>query len=129
MHKAKKSSRYRLARVASLGLIGATMYSFSFAAVAEIYPVDGVWTAINSTFPVDRSQTCTSLKIFGTESVSRKSITELVIFAKNKRFDVKGDDQNETILKSIKAANGGFWITESLNKRSKVFLRRAPPCL
>jgi hypothetical protein len=49
--------------------------------------------------------------------VSKKSISEMVIFAKNKRYDVKGDVQTETTIESIKAADGGFRITESFSKR------------
>jgi len=41
----------------------------------------------------------------------------MIIFAKDKRYDVKGDVQTETTIKSIKAADGGFRITESFNKR------------
>jgi hypothetical protein len=128
MHTVRKARHYRLRNAASFSfLIGATLCSFcSFAAVAEIYPVNGVWTAIGPEFPINRQEACVSLKTFGTEAVSRKSIPELIIFTKDKRYDVKGDDQNETTIKSINAADGGFWITESLSKRSRwmIFKRK-----
>jgi hypothetical protein len=60
------------------------------------------------------------LKRFGVDAVSKKSISEMIIFAKDKRYDVKGDVQTETTIKSIKAAEGGFWITESFGKRGLV---------
>ena len=41
----------------------------------------------------------------------------MIIFAKDRRYDVKGDVQTETTIKSIKVADGGFRITESFNKR------------
>ena len=127
MHTARKARHYRLRNAASFSfLIGAALYSFcSVAAVAEIYPVNGVWTAIGPQFPINRQEACVSLKTFGTEAVSRKSIRELIIFTKDKRYHVTGEDQNEAIITSIKAADGGFWITESPSKRSRwMFFRR-----
>jgi hypothetical protein len=41
----------------------------------------------------------------------------MIIFAKDKRYDAKGDVQTETTIKSIKVADGGFRITESFSKR------------
>ena len=124
MHIVRKARRCRPRNAASFSfLIAATLYSFcSFAAVAEIYPVNGVWTAIGPAFPINRHEACLSLKTFGTEAVSRKSIPELIIFTKGKRYVVKGDAQNETTIKSIDPADGGFWITESPSKRSRWML-------
>ena len=138
MHTARKARHCRLRNAAAFGfLIAAVLYSFcSFAAVAEVYPVNGVWIAIGPQFPINRREACVALKTFGTEAVSRRSIPELVIFTKNKRYQVKGDDQNETTIKSIKAAEGGFWITESpserkvwlfFRRRAKYFLRIVDP--
>jgi hypothetical protein len=127
MRTARKARHYRLRNAASFSfLIGAALYSLcSVAAVAEIYPVNGVWTAIGPQFPINRQEACVSLKTFGTEAVSRKSIRELIIFTKDKRYDVKGDEQNETTIRSINAADGGFWITELPSKRkSWMFFRR-----
>ena len=45
--------------------------------------------------------------------------SEMIILAKDKRYDVKGDVQTETTIKSIKVAAGGFWITESFSKRGR----------
>ena len=128
MHTARKARHCRLRNAAAFGfLIGAILYSFcSFAAVAEVYPVNGVWIAIGPGFPINRHEACISLKTFGTEAVARKSIPELIIFTKNKRYHVKGDNQNETTITSIKAADGGFWITESPSKRNRwmFFIRK-----
>jgi hypothetical protein len=85
--------------------------------MADVYPVDGVWVAMDSDFLVDRDEACLALKTFGTEAVSRKSIPELIIFTKDRRYDVKGDVQNETTIRSIKEEDGGFRIAESLGKR------------
>jgi hypothetical protein len=89
----------------------------SSAAMADVYPVDGVWVAMDTDFLADRDEACLALKTFGTEAVSKKSIPELIIFTKDKRYDVKGDVQNETTIKSIKEEDGGFRIIESLGKR------------
>ena len=34
---------------------------------------------------------CIAVKTFGVEALSKESISELIIFAKDKRYDVKGD--------------------------------------
>jgi hypothetical protein len=108
--------RSRVGGVPSLGLvIGLSL--FSFPAAAPVYPVNGVWTAIDSQFPTAANETCIAVKMFGVEAVSKKSVSQMIIFAKDKRYDVKGDVQIETTIKSIKVADGGFRITESFGKR------------
>jgi hypothetical protein len=81
-------------------------------AAAEVYPVSGVWTAIGTDFPAAGIEACVAVKTFGVEALSKKSISEMIIFAKDKRYDVKGDVQTETTIKSIKVAEGGFWIVQ-----------------
>jgi hypothetical protein len=106
-----------------LGIVGSSfgllicLVLCSSAAMADVYPVHGVWVAMASDFLVDRDEPCLALKTFGTEAVSRKSIPELIIFTKDRRYDVKGDIQNETTIRSIKEEDGGFRITESLGNR------------
>jgi hypothetical protein len=110
------ADRSRVRGVPSLGLvIGLSL--FSFPAAAQVYPVSGVWAAIDSQFPTATNETCIAVKTFGVEAVSKKSVSEMIIFAKDKRYDVKGDVQTETTIKSIKLADGGFRITESFSKR------------
>ena len=107
---------FHVGGVPSLGLvIGLSL--FSFAAAAQVYPVSGVWAAIDSQFPTAANETCIAVKTFGVEAVSKKSVSEMIIFAKNKRYDVKGDVQIETTIKSIKVADGSFRITESFGNR------------
>jgi hypothetical protein len=87
--------RSRVGGVPSLGLvIGLSL--FSFPAAAQVYPVRGVWTAIDSQFPSAANETCIAIKTFGVKAVSKKSVSEMIIFAKDKRYDVKGDVQIET---------------------------------
>ena len=111
-------SYFRIAGAGSLGLL-IGLILFSFPAAAEVYPVSGVWTAIDTDFPAAANETCLAVKTFGVEAVAKKSVSEMIIFAKDKRYDVKGDVQTETTIKSIKVAEGGFWITESFSKRGR----------
>jgi hypothetical protein len=112
------ASYFRIRGPASIGLL-IGLILVSVPAAAEVYPVSGVWTAIDTDFPAAANETCIAVKTFGVEAVSRKSISELIIFAKDKRYDVKRDVQTETTIKSIKVAEGGFWITESFSKRGR----------
>ena len=108
------ASRSRVMGAPTLGLvIGLSL--FSLPAVAQVYPVSGVWAAMDSQFPTAANETCIAVKMFGVEAVSKKSVSEMIIFAKDKRYDVKGDVQIETTIKSIKVADGGFRITESFS--------------
>jgi hypothetical protein len=110
------AGRFRVGGVLSLGfVIGVSL--FSFPAAAQVYPVSGVWTAVDFQFPTAANEACNVVKMFGVDAVSRKSVSEIIIFAKDKRYDVKGDVQIETTIKSIKAADGGFRITELFGKR------------
>jgi hypothetical protein len=110
--------RSRVRGVPSAGLL-IGLILFSFPAAAQVYPVSGVWAAIDSQFPTAVNETCIAIKAFGVEAVSRKSISGMIIFAKDKRYRVKGDVQTETIIKSIKMADGGFRITESFSRRGR----------
>jgi hypothetical protein len=98
------------------GLLFCCSILFSLSAAAQSYPISGVWAAIDPQFPKARSETCIAVKAFGTEAVARNFIAEIIIFDQNKRFDVRGDATGKTIIKSIKAVDGGFRITETFSK-------------
>jgi hypothetical protein len=115
-HEIGSRSRHRGA--SSLGLL-IGLILISFPAAAEVYPVSGVWTATDTEYPAAANETCIAVKTFGVEAVARKSVSELIIFAKDKRYDVKGDVQTEATIKSIKQANGGFRITETFTKGAR----------
>ena len=57
---------------------------------------------------------CTAVKTFGTAAVANNLIAEIIIFDQKKRFYVRGDATGETIIKSSKAVDGGFRITETI---------------
>jgi len=108
----------RIGKGVSLGLL-IGLFLYPIPAAAAVYPVSGVWVAIDTDFPAAANEACLAVKTFGVEAVSKKSITELIIFAKDKRYDVKGDVETKTTIKSIKAAGGGFRITETFSKHGR----------
>jgi hypothetical protein len=75
----------RLADCAQLiSLVGLLLSS---PAVADIYPVTGVWVASNRDFPMGPNEACFTLRLSGIEAVARKLISELlIIFNENKRY-------------------------------------------
>ena len=58
-------------------------------ALADIYPVKGVWVAHNREFPIGPGEICSSIRLSGVDVVSRNLISELLIFNENKRYVVK----------------------------------------
>jgi predicted small secreted protein len=99
-----------------VGLLFCCSILFSLPAAAQSYPISGVWVAIDPQFSKTISEMCIALKAFGTEAVANNLIAEITIFDQNKRFDVRADATGETIIKSIKAVDGGFRITETFSK-------------
>jgi hypothetical protein len=85
--------------------------------------------AIDPNFPTSIKESCIALKKFGVEAVLKKSIAELVIFAKDKRVDVKGDVHTETNIKSTKVVDGGYRITEVSTNEQRGFGSKERPHL
>ena len=106
----------RIETLFRVGLLFCCSILFSLPAAAQSYPISGVWAAIDPRFPKATSEMCIAVKTFGIEAVANNLIAEIIIFDQNKRFDVKGDATGETIIKSIKALDGGFRITETFSK-------------
>jgi hypothetical protein len=98
-------------------------------ALADIYPVRGVWVAQNHDFPIGPNEVCFTVRLSGIEAVARKLISELVIFNENKRYGVKQNLQTVSTLVSTKPVEGGYWVTElrifeggsGSNKKSPIF--------
>src|SRR3954463_8757968 len=65
----RRCRRFRLTApvVVAAGLL------LSSAAVAQVYPVNGVFSAIDTNFP-DRNGACLALKAFGIEDVSKQAV-------------------------------------------------------
>jgi hypothetical protein len=112
----------RLADCAQLmGLVGLLLSS---PAIAEIYPIRGVWVAPNRDFPVGPNEACFTVRMSGIEAVARKLITGLLIFNENKRYEVKLNVQAVSTLVSTKPAEGGYWVTEFPDVRRRFWFRQ-----
>ena len=112
----------RLAGCAQLmGLVGLLLSS---PAVADIYPIRGVWVAPNRDFPVGPNEACFTVRMSGIEAVARKLISELLIFNENKRYGVKQNLQTVSTLVSIKPAESGYWVTETADIRKRFWFKQ-----
>ena len=114
-HNSRRNSRVVGASFRSV-LLCSVLSSCPTAATEQVYPISGVWVAIDEAFPAAAAEVCLAVKTFGVEAASRKAVTELTIFSSNRRYDLKGLIQSRTTLKSVKPIGGGFRITEVLSK-------------
>jgi len=105
----------------SMALVGLLLSS---PAVADIYPVRGVWVAPNPDFPIGPNEACFTVRLSGIEAVARKFIAELLIFNENKRYEVKQNVQAVSTLVSTKPAEGGYWVTEFPDVRRRFWFRQ-----
>jgi hypothetical protein len=98
---------------------------FSTAASAQTYPVSGVWVATDDRFPGSTGGACLILKQFGIDAVLAQPFPRLMIFSKDKRFEVRGNNLAERTIRSVKSAtDSGFQITESFANRWRAFSKR-----
>ena len=112
----------RLADCAQLmGLVGLLLSS---PAVADIYPIKGVWVAPNPDFPISPDEACFTVRLSGIEAVTRKLIAELHIFNENKRYEVRQNIQAVSTLFSMKPAEDGYWVTELPDVRRRFWFRQ-----
>jgi hypothetical protein len=112
----------RLADCAQLmGLVGLLLSS---PAVADIYPIKGVWVAPNPDFPIRPDEACFTVRLSGIEAVTRNFIAELLIFNENKRYEVRQNIQAVSTLVSAKPAEGGYWVTEFSDVRRRFWFRQ-----
>ena len=88
-----------------MGLVAVLLGS---PAVAEIYPIKGVWVAPNRDFPIGPNEACFTVRMSGIEAVARKLIAELHIYNDNKRYEVKQNTQAVSTLFSMKPAVDGY---------------------
>jgi len=104
-----------------MSLVGLLLSS---PAVADIYPIKGVWIAPNPDFPIRPAEACFTVRLSGVEAVARKLIAELHIFNENKRYEVKQNTQAVSTLLSMRPADGGYWITELPDVRRRFWFRQ-----
>ena len=105
----------------SMALVGLLLGS---PAVADIYPIKGVWVALNPDFPISPDEACFTVRLSGIEAVTRKLIAELHIFNENKRYEVRQNIQAVSTLFSMKAAEDGYWVTELPDVRRRFWFRQ-----
>jgi len=105
--------------------LAVAIFLFSSAASAQTYPVSGVWVATDDRFPGSTGGACLILKKFGVDAVLAQPFPRLMIFSKDKRFEVRGDYLAERTIRSVKTAkDGGVQITESFATRRRLFSKR-----
>ena len=122
MRTSKIGIHRRLADCAQLiGLVGLLLSS---PAVADIYPIKGVWVAPNPDFPIRPDEACFAVRLSGIEAVTRKFIAELLIFNENKRYEVTQNIQAVSTLVSAKPAEGGYWVTKFSDVRKQFWFRQ-----
>ena len=92
---------------------------FSVPSSADEYPIKGVWVALGREFPAAEYEICFAVRTFGVEAVIHKSVSEIMIFSKDHRYDLKGGTQIQAVIKSVQPANQGYRITETLNGRRR----------
>ena len=104
-----------------MSLVGLLLSS---PAVADIYPIKGVWVAPNSDFPVRQDEACFTVRLSGIQAVTRKFIAQLLIFNENKRYEVRQNIQTVSTLFSMKPAENGYWVTELPDVRGRFWIRQ-----
>jgi hypothetical protein len=102
-----------------IGLVGLLLSS---PAVADIYPIRGVWVAPNPDFPIRPDEACFTVRLSGIEAVTRKFISGLLIFNENKRYEVRQNTQAVSTLFSMKPAGDGYWVTELPDVRKRFWI-------
>src|ERR1700675_4104492 len=105
--------------------LAVAIFLFSSAASAQTYPVSGVWVATDDRFPGSTGGACLILKQFGIDAGLAQPFPRLMIFSKDKRFEVQGDYLVERTIRSAKSAtDDGFQITETFANRRRLFSKR-----
>jgi hypothetical protein len=93
-------------------------------ALADVYPVTGVWVTQDSNFPVGSYEACFAIRLSGLAAVNRNSIAEMMIFNGDKRYDVKQSMQLVSTLSSARPTAEGYWITEAPDVRRRFWFRQ-----
>jgi hypothetical protein len=87
-----------------------------------------VWVATDDRFPGSTGGACLILKQFGIDAVLAQPFPRLMIFSKEKRFEVRGDYLAERTIRSVKSAtDGGIQITETFANRWRFKLKVVDP--
>jgi hypothetical protein len=92
------------------------------AALAQGYPVSGVWVATDDRTPGSNGGACFTLKVLGIESVFDGTLPTILIFSDGRRIELRAGHHYQQSIRSVKSlADGGFRIEELPSKRSRWF--------
>jgi hypothetical protein len=90
------------------------------AALAQNYPVNGVWIEADDHTPGSKAGACFILKVLGIDSILDGSLPTVLIFSDGKRTEIRAGFHAQQTIKSLKgAADGSFLVRELLGNRSK----------
>ena len=88
-------------------------------AMAQNYPVSGVWVATDDRTPGSKGGACFTLKMLGIESILDESLPTVLIFSDGERIEVRAGFHSQQSIRSVRSAeDGNFRITELPSKRS-----------
>jgi hypothetical protein len=92
------------------------------AALAQDYPVSGVWVATDDRTPGFNGGACFTLKVLGIESIFDGTLPTVLIFSDGRRIELRAGHHYQQSIRSVKSlADGGFRIEELPSKRSRWF--------
>jgi hypothetical protein len=92
------------------------------AALAQDYPVSGVWVATDDRTPGSNGGACFTLKVLGIESIFEGALPTILIFSDGRRIELRAGHHYQQSIRSVKSlADGGFRIEELPSKRSRWF--------
>jgi hypothetical protein len=89
------------------------------AALAQNYPVSGVWIATDDRTAGSKTGACFILKVLGIDSILDGSLPTVLIFSDGKRIEVGAGYHSEQFIRSVKSSGDGFRISELPSKRRK----------
>jgi len=92
------------------------------AALAQNYPVDGVWVEADDHTPGSKGGACFILKVLGIDSILDGSLPTVLIFSDGKRTELRAGFYSQQSIRSVKStADGSFRVGELPSNRSKWF--------
>jgi len=108
---------------ASTRLLGAiAICCLSVPAVAQVYPVNGVWVAVDDRTAGSKGGACFTLKLLGIDAVMDGSLPTVLIFGDGRRVEVRAGHHSEETIKSVSGmTDNAFRIAEIPSKRSRWF--------
>jgi hypothetical protein len=92
------------------------------AALAQGYPVSGIWVATDNRTPGSEGGACFALKMLGVDSLLDGTLPTVLIFSDGRRIELRAGHHYQQSIRSVKSlTDGGFRIEELPSKRSRWF--------